>query len=625
MRKWILLFAALLFYTFTYCQATRQVDSLLKALDNETVDSNRVRTLARIGSYYTDNNPGKAITYFEQAADLAQKINALLRLANAHYDLGFCFLLKGDFDQSLSHYLRSEKIYVQLNDKRRLGNAYMSIGNVFFQNKNLAKANAYYDQAESIILQTKDSGQLCSLYGERGIVYDQSRQYDSALVYLYKALRVARLTNNTPMVANGLSNIGLTLKHKNNTALALQYFDSTMRMYEEDAETPKDYIAALYNNIGATQAQAGNFPAATAAFGKSVQYAQQAGTLSIEMENYRNMSDMYADMKDYRQQSLYLGKYHNLKDSLFGSDSKNQLTQLEADYQLEKKNASLAKQAAETNRQKGQRNLFVLIAIGAILLLGTLAFFYRRIRQNNRLLQDKNTQIQQQKDELQALNHVKDRLFSVISHDLRNPLATLKSYLSLTADPNMPAQQREGFREKTMLSVSQTSHLLDNLLTWANMQLKNTKASITSIDLADCVEDAIGAVMAQAADKKIQLQRDIQAPRAMAEHGIVEIALRNLVTNAVKFSHPGSSILIRSVAANEHVLLMVQDTGIGMDAAQLATLLNSNAESTMGTSGEKGSGLGLFLVKELLQKINASLQAESEPGKGSRFTIVLPA
>lgn len=625
MRKLILLFAALLFYTITYCQATRQVDSLLKALDNETVDSNRVRTLARIGSYYTDNNPSKAITYFEQAADLAQKINNPLRLANAHYDLGFCFLLKGDFDQSLSHYLQSEKIYVQLNDKRRLGNAYMSIGNVFLQNKNFAKANQYYDNAENLILQTKDSVQLSSLYGERGMIYDQQHQYDTSLVYLHKALHIARLINDENLIANSLSNIGLTLKHKNNTGLALQYFDSTMRMYERDAEIPKDYIAALYNNIGATLAQARNYQAAIAAFAKSVQFAQQAGTLSIEMENYRNMAGMYADMKDYRQQSLYLDKYHNLKDSLFSSDSKNQLTQLEADYQLEKKNTSLAKQAAETNRQKGQRNLFVMIALAALLLLGTLAFFYRRIRQHNRLLQEKNTQIQQQKDELQALNQVKDRLFSVIGHDLRNPLATLKSYLSLSADPSLPEPQKEAFRQKTMLSVSQTSHLLDNLLTWANMQLKNTKASITSIDLADCVEDAIGAVVAQAADKNIQLQREIQAPRAMAEYGIVEIALRNLVTNAVKFSHPGSIVLVRSVAVNDQVLLTVQDTGIGMDETQLATLLNSNAESTMGTGGEKGSGLGLFLVKELLQKINAPLRAESEPGKGSRFTIVLPA
>jgi two-component system, sensor histidine kinase and response regulator len=625
MRKWNLLFAALFFYTVSYGQPARELDSLLKVLDTHKEDSNIMLTLRRIGSYYIDNNATKAIGYFEKTVELAKKLNDRLRQANAYYDLGFCYLLKGDYDQSLHYYQQSEKIYSELNDKRRLANAYISIGNVFFQHKNFDKSNSYYNNAEALVLQTKDTGQLSTLYSQRSMVYDQLHQYDTALDYQRKALALAWASGQTSLAANGLVNIALTLKHKNNTAEALQYLDSAMQVYKTLPTMPLDNVAATYNNIAATQAQAGNFTAAQAAFNKSIEYAKQAGVPGIVMENYRNMAAMYADMKDYKQQSLYLGKYHALKDSLFTNDSKNQLTQLEADYQLEKKNASLAKQAAETNKQKGQRNLFVMIALGAILLLGTLAFFYRRIRQNNRLLQEKNKQINQQKDELQALNHVKDRLFSVISHDLRNPLATLKSYLSLAADPDMPAQQKEGFRQKTMLSVSQTSHLLDNLLTWANMQLINTRASITAINLPDCMEDALGAVAAQAMEKNIRIQKDIQAPTAMAEHGIVEIALRNLITNAVKFSHPGGTVTIGSITQNGQVLLTVKDEGVGMDQAQLAALLNSHAESTKGTTGEKGSGLGLFLVKELLQKINASLQVESEVGKGSSFTIVLPA
>lgn len=625
MKKLIALIAVLLCCANAFSQATRRVDSLLKSLDAETVDSNRVRTLARIGSYYIDNNPSKAVTYFEQAAELAQQINAPFRQANAYYDIGFCYLLKGDFDQSLSYYLQSAKIFTQINDKGRLADTYMSIGNVFFQNKNIPKADEYYANAEAVVLQTKDSMQLSILYNERGIVYDQLKQYDTALVYLHKGLDIAKRIQNNDMVANGLSNIGLTLKHQNNTAQALRYFDSTMQLYMGMPEAPQDFMAGVYNNIGATQAQAKNYPAAIAAFNKSVDFSQQAGMRNIELENYRNMADMYGDMKNYQQQSHYLIKYHALKDSIFTNDNKNHLTQLEADYQLEKKNVSLAKQADETNRQKSQRNIFIVIAIGAVLLVAALGFFYRRIKQKNVLLEDKNQQINQQKDELQALNHVKDRLFSIISHDLRNPLATLKSYLSLTADPNMPAAQREGFRQKTMLSVSQTSHMLDNLLAWANMQLKNTRPSITPISLRDCIEDALGAVAAQASEKQVQVQQDIQTETAMAEHQIVEIALRNLITNAVKFSQPGGNITVKTVAQDQQVRISVQDEGVGMSPQQLSDLLSNSAETTSGTKGEKGSGLGLFLVRELLQKIEGELQIASEQGKGSSFTIVLPA
>jgi two-component system, sensor histidine kinase and response regulator len=624
MRKSILLLTALLFCTVIFCQVSKELDSLLKVLDTEKTDSNVLRTLSRIGSYYIDNNPSKAISYFERSAELAKKINNTLRLGNACYDLGFCYLLKGDFDKSLNYYQQSEKMYSQLNDKRRLVNAYMSIGNVFFQNKSLSKAAEYYTLAENIVQQTKDSNQLSTLYSERGLIYDQLQQYDSALLYLQKAATVAKLINDDGMAVNTLCNIGLTYKHKKNTALALQYFDTVRNRYNAMPDVPLDYIATLYNNIGATQAQAGNYAAAIAAFNKSITSARQAGTKAIEMENYRNMADMYAGMKDYRLQSIYQAKHYQLKDSVFSADNKNQLTQLETDYQLEKKNISLVKQEAETERQKSQRNIFIIIAIGTALLLAALGFFYRRIKQNNVLLQDKNTQINRQKDELQTLNHVKDRLFSIISHDLRNPLTTLKSYLSLADDPSLPAAQKKEFKNQTLLSVSQTSNMLDNLLTWANMQLKNTKPVITQINTEDCIDDAIGAAAAQATQKNVTIHKKIDAETAFGEYHILEIALRNIITNAVKYSHAGGNIFITANNTGKQVHITVKDEGIGMSREQLNEILNNQAESTSGTAGEKGSGLGLFLVKELLQKIDAALLIESDEGKGSSFIIQLP-
>ena len=621
--KTLFLFLSLLFCTTLFSQVNKEVDSLLKALDTEIQDSNKLRTLNRIGNYYIDNNPSKALEYFERSAALAKKINNTLRLGNAYYDIGFCYLLKNDFDKSLQHYQQSAKIYEQLKDNRRLTNAYMSMGNVFFQSKTLSKASEYYDKAQLIVEQSKDSGQLASLYAQRGTMYDQTEQYDSALLYLQKSMAIAKLINDDYMVTTGLSNMGLTYKHKKNTALALQYFDTVLKKYTAMAEPPLDNLAVIYNNIGATQSQAGNYTKAIKAFNKSISYCLQEGLTGITMENYRNMADMYGDMKDYRQQSIYLNKYYHLKDSIFSNDNKNQLTQLETDYQLEKKNISLVKEQSETAKQKNQRNIFIIIAIGAAVLLAALSFFYRRIKQNNILLQDKNMQIYKQRDELQTLNHVKDRLFSVISHDLRNPLVTLKSYLSLADSPNLPAEKKDKFKRQTVQAVSQTSDMLDNLLVWANMQIKNTRPAITNVNIEDCIDDAIGAVRAQATQKNIQINKDIKTTGAAADSNIVEIALRNIITNAVKYSHANSEILVSTATHQQQIFITVIDQGIGMSKEQIEDLLQNDAESTAGTQGEKGSGLGLFLVKELLQKINAVLLIESEEGKGSSFIIKL--
>src|SRR5690606_1542671 len=124
---------------------------------------------------------------------------------------------------------------------------------------------------------------------------------------------------------------------------------------------------------------------------------------------------------------FYLKKFHHLKDSIFTDENKNKLVELEADYMLEKKNAEILKKVAEVVKHTNERNFFIVIAAGILLLLGAGAFFYNRIRNNNALLKEKNIQISEQKNELLTLNHVKDRLFSIISHDLRNPLVTLRA------------------------------------------------------------------------------------------------------------------------------------------------------------------------------------------------------
>ena len=390
-------------------------------------------------------------------------------------------------------------------------------------------------------------------------------------------------------------------------------------------DMPKDLLAMVYNNIGATYAQAKQFQPAQLAFDTSILFSKEAGLSNVLMENYRNVADMYADMKSFENEANYLRLCYNLKDSLFSADKKNQLTQLDADYRIEKKNAELATTEAEVVKRESQRNIFVIIAIAAAALLAGLAFFYSRIRNKNVLLHQQNDTIQQQNQQLQTLNSVKDRLFSIISHDLRNPLVTLQSYLSLTGNKDMPEEKKELYRLQTSNAVTQTSHMLDNLLAWANMQIKNTKASITPVDVDELVADTKSGAMAQASQKQIIIHEDLAVTTVPGDYNILSIALRNLLTNAIKFSDKEGSIWINAEKKNNEVVLSVKDEGVGMDQQQLAELHTQQQSSSAGTAGEKGTGLGLYLVQELLQKINARLEVKSEKGQGSVFSIILPA
>jgi len=599
-------------------------DSLLKAADTDIADTAKMKIYNQLGDYYLNNNASKAIEYFEKAKTIAEKEGLVLKAANNFYSIGFCYLLKADFEKSLYNYQQSIKGYEKLKDSFRLSNALMSVGNVYFQNKDNSNSNKYYDKAEKLILAMNDSIQLASIYDTRGIAYDQLGKYDSALLYLYKAYNLSSLLKDTDYAMNSLSNIGLTYKHQYKTAEALKSFDS-VRIFFEKTNAPLDRMGALYNNIAAIYSQAGNYSKAQEAFNKSIGYAKQTGSPTIEMENYRNMADMFGSMKNYEQQTNFLKKYYQIKDSIFTIDSKNQLTQLEADYQVEKKNIEIVKKETELVKQKSQRNLFIIIALAAAFSLATGIYFYTRIHKTNKELTQKNIQISEQKNELQTLNQVKDRLFSIISHDLRNPLVTLRSYLSLADNDALAPEKKLQFKLQTMNAVVNTGDMLDNLLAWANVQIKNTNVSITPINITDCVWDTVHNVQAQALQKEITIHQQIEASTALGDYDIVSIALRNLVTNAIKYSGAKNDIYISACKQNDHVVLTVRDEGIGLSPEQINKIQANENSTTQGTQGEKGSGLGLFLVRELLQKINAALKIESEVGKGSSFMIVMQA
>ena len=606
-------------------QNSKMVDSLLKRLDTEKTDSIRMNVYRQLGDYYMDNNAGKAIDYLEKSLEIAKRLDLPLQIANNYYSIGFCNLVKSDFNKSLENYLRSIRIYEKLKDSFRLSNGLMAIGALYSETKNFKKTNEYYDKALQLIEAQKDTAQLASILAQKGNLYDQQLQeYDTALIYLKKSLSLARAIKVDYLATNALGNIGLIYKHKLQTSKALQYFDSALLAYKT-MDAPVDNYAAIYNNIAATHSQAGNYQLAKIAFDKSIQFALKAGSPYIEMENYNNLADMYSRMKNFEQQSVFLKKYYNIKDSLFTADNKNHLTQLEADYQVEKKNTEITKKDAEVIKQKSQRNIFVIIAAAAALLLLTLLFFYHRIKINNQLLQEKNIKINQQKDELETLNQVKDRLFSIISHDLRNPLVTLRTYLSLADDVTLTPDKKELFKRSTMQAVTQTCEMLDNLLLWANLQIKNTNPSITPVNVHDCVMDAVNTIQAQASQKQIGIKTTVASEVALGDHTIITIALRNILTNAIKYSPAGSLVNIDAEKKGNNLLIKIKDTGIGMTAEQLLQLNARQTASTRGTNGEKGSGLGIFLVQELLEKINGRLIIESTQNQGSCFTILLPA
>ncbi len=369
----------LLLHTAVLSESKDVLDSLLNGLNEKNVDTIQLQTNRAIGDYYMYSNNNKALEYFESAKNIAKKLNRTLDMASNYYSIAYCNLMKGKYDISLENYFQSVRLYEQLNDNRRLANAYMSIVSVYSESGNIMKATEYYEKTRLLIESGNDTNQLCALFSTKGQIFYKQLMYDSALYYLQKQYRLASELKDGSTEVTLLCNIGLLYKKMNQPKEALTYCENSLKLLKT-LKNVDDYYPEVYNNIGSIHVVTGNYTEAKKAFDISILYAATSGSKALEMEDYLNLSEMYGKMNNYKLESAYLKKYYTIKDSVFTHDTRNQMTELEADYQLGKKNIELVKKDADIKEQKNQRNIFIILALATLLLLTALSFFYKRMQ-----------------------------------------------------------------------------------------------------------------------------------------------------------------------------------------------------------------------------------------------------
>lgn len=227
--------------------------------------------------------------------------------------------------------------------------------------------------------------------------------------------------------------------------------------------------------------------------------------------------------------------------------------------------------------------------------------------------------------ELGEANDIKTRLFSVLSHDLRGPLNAFELYLKEIKKREMSPEEFKRICPEMLESVEAMNLLLKNLLDWSKDEVIKKPLNFERVNLYDTIEENFRLSELQAASKGILLQMHVpcKALSAYADQMVVSTVLRNLICNAIKFSGIGTSVSVSAAVHEEGIAVTVQDRGAGMSAAQIDGIMNLCGHSTAGTNQEKGSGLGLILTQQLLERHGSSLHIESRVGKGTRIRFEL--
>jgi len=243
-------------------------------------------------------------------------------------------------------------------------------------------------------------------------------------------------------------------------------------------------------------------------------------------------------------------------------------------------------------------------------------------------LNKERIKLKNKEEVLKELNATKDKIFSIISHDLRSPFNVLLGYNQLLIEnaEKYPAEKVRQFAQEMYNSSKQAFTLLENLLHWSSLQTGKLVPGPEELIPSELFKDLVSITAGQATEKEISLKTEIHSnDKVRADREMTKTVLRNLVTNAIKYSYPGGAITIKAERRDNDMLFTVSDTGIGIEKAYVSGIFNVDCNiSKPGTSNESGTGLGLILCKDFVEVNHGSIWAESEPGKGSDFKFTLP-
>jgi len=268
----------------------------------------------------------------------------------------------------------------------------------------------------------------------------------------------------------------------------------------------------------------------------------------------------------------------------------------------------------------------VLIFYGLFLIKRENTGYQQSILQQKEEITATGILLRRQTDELTQLNAFKNRLFSIIAHDLKSPIYALRNLFRNMEQYDLPAQEIKDMVPEVVSELTYTTNLMENVLHWARSQMQADTMNPQTIDVAGIITEVARLLKLQADAKRIRVTLKADAyVVAFADKDMVNLILRNLLSNAIKYTPEGGSIEVGSHAAETGTALFVRDTGMGIPSDALGKIQLNNFYTTKGTAGEAGTGLGLMLCKEFIVRNGGTLHIESLPGKGSTFTFTLPA
>ncbi|HEX6227684.1 MAG TPA: tetratricopeptide repeat-containing sensor histidine kinase [Chryseolinea sp.] len=573
-----------------------------------------------------DNN--KALMYAEQAKALAEVLNYERGLAWALENLGWLFYRNGNDSKAFQLATEALKLSEKFHDYPAIARCLNSIASTYYEQKQYEIALQNFKGALTAAKRGQDKIAIARSINNVAFTLMYLDKYDSAAIYAEEAVKLSQQAQSSYLEGYAYRTLGDVDLHYKRVQASLGKFRNTLELAEESRNM--FLKTSTMHRVGKLLLLLNQPDEALKILLENIQLAKKYGYRDEVEFALKLTSEAYAAKNVPAKSYEYLLQYLQLHDSLYDQRNSEHLAVMqarfeaplkEAEIELLKKDTQIKQQ--EINSQKAWMYFTIgLLSLAAILVFVLLYSNWIK-RKANALLETKNQEIQAQALQLSNLNSTKDKLLSIIGHDVRGPLASLRGLVNIICTGGLTQQEFLLHSLKVRQNLDTVQEDLDNLLYWAQSQLHGIQINREELNVRTIVDEKIKLFKDAADRKEVTIINDITEELAVfADKNHLGLVVRNLMANAIKFNMRGGSIRIQEKRVGDHVEISVIDSGVGIKSSDLKKLFNAQTHfSNLGTDEEKGVGIGLLLTKEFIEQGGGSIWVTSEVGKGSTFTF----
>jgi len=609
--------------------------------------------------YYFKQDYKQAGELYHNVLPYFEEIHDSLMISKTLNSIGLIYSFQNDNEKTLKYYILDYELLGKIKNANRKIKTEKIV--VLTNIINLYRVVKQYKQvieesqlAINLAIELSDSVRLASILNSVALAYKNMNQIDKSLETFLRAKSIFENLGDEFRKAFVLLNIGGLYDYTNQMDSSCKYFYLALNMFRANGYVYG--ILSAQNDIAEIYTKSNNFDLARKLYCNNIDSSKIYNFNDILRDSYSSLADLEYKAGNYKKAYDFKMLYNHLNDSLFTIEKDKQYAELQTKYETVQKESeiNLLKSEKLTRENELRRNkLLKWIGFSGILILLVFFYigivFYNQKRKANNLLTEKNNQIELKNEQLQNLNqdisqmneklqvsqieltnanHAKDRFFSILAHDLRNPFHTIigQSYLLSKSYERLKPDERIKYASDILNSCEQVNRLLENLLEWARTQTKSIEFQPQQLDYNQLVLNSLSMLQKNADEKMIVIENNIEKSISIcADYAMLETIVRNLVNNSIKFTHRGGFIKLSVFINNGTLITSIRDTGVGIKKDDLEKLfqIDSNVK-TRGTNYENGTGLGLVICKEFIDLHKGEIWAESTPGEGSVFHFSIP-